>query len=74
MSTLLTLYLAGVIVGLWRGQSRPAPRLALALLWPIGPLAGVVVVAGLLVVAAIAFPPVGLGVALGAAALWWLNG
>ena len=74
MSTLLTLYLAGVIAGLWRGQSGPGARLTLALLWPIGPLAGVVVVAGLLVVAAIAFPPVGLGMALGAAVLWWLNG
>jgi hypothetical protein len=44
----------GVLVGLWRTDGRPATKLTMALLWPIGPLAFVVTVSGLVVAAAIA--------------------
>jgi hypothetical protein len=52
---LLTIYLTGVLVGLWRTDGPPATKLTMALLWPIGPLAFVVTVSGLVVAAAIAF-------------------
>ena len=55
----LSIYVIGVVVGLVRIDAAPAGRVGLALLWPIGPLAFLVTVAGLLVVAAIAFPAFG---------------
>jgi hypothetical protein len=51
----LIIYTVGVLVGLWRTDGPPATKLAFALLWPIGPLAFVVTVSGLLVAAVIAF-------------------
>jgi len=45
----------GVLVGLWRTDGPPATKFTMALLWPIGPLAFVVTVSGLVVAAAIAF-------------------
>jgi hypothetical protein len=52
---LLTIYLMGVLVGLWRTDGPPATKLTMALLWPIGPLAFVVTVSGLVIAAGIAF-------------------
>jgi hypothetical protein len=51
---LLTAYAIGVLVGLWRTDGPPATRATLALLWPIGPLAFVITVSGLVVAAVIA--------------------
>jgi len=48
-----------------------ATRVGLALLWPLGPLAFLITVAGLLVVAAIAFPLVGVVLAAAIVAAWW---
>lgn len=53
MRELAIVYAAGVVVGLWRTDAPPAARIAPALLWPIGPLAGVVTIAGLVVAAGI---------------------
>jgi len=53
MNTTLAIYLAGVAVGLWRTDAPLPTRVALAVLWPIGPLAFVVVVAILLAAAPI---------------------
>ena len=55
MNTVLAIYLAGVAIGLWRTDAPLPMRLLLAVLWPIGPLAFVVVVAILLASAPIAF-------------------
>ena len=55
MNTVLALYLAGVAVGLWRTDAPFPTRLLLAVLWPIGPLAFVVVVAILVAASPIAF-------------------
>jgi len=55
----LAIYVLGVAVGLVRTDAGPAGRVGLALLWPIGPLACVVTVAELLLVAAVAFPVFG---------------
>ena len=65
------IYVVGVLVGLIATQGGIATRLGLALLWPLGPLAFVVTVAGLLVVAAIAFPLFGVMLAAAIAAAWF---
>jgi hypothetical protein len=65
------IYVVGVLVGLVATQGGVATRLGLALLWPLGPLALIITVAGLLVVAAIAFPWFGVMAAAGIAAAWW---
>jgi hypothetical protein len=72
--TALLLYIGGVLVGLFGTDGPPAARLGLALLWPLGPAAFVATVAGLLVVAAIAFPLFGAMLAGVAAAGWWMRG
>jgi len=66
------LYLVGVVVGLIATQGGATTRLGLALLWPLGPLAFVITVAGLLVVAAIAFPVFGVILAAVVATGWWV--
>lgn len=66
------IYVVGVLLGLIATQGGVATRLGLALLWPLGPLAFLMTVAGLLVVAAIAFPIFGLICAAGLGAAWWL--
>ena len=67
-----TIYGIGVLVGLIATQGGWATRLGLALLWPLGPLAFVVTVAGLLVIAGIAFPLFGVSLAAAVLAVWWL--
>jgi len=52
---ILTAYLVGVAIGLWRTDAKPITRLTLALLWPIGPLAFVVTLAMLLAASPFAF-------------------
>ena len=75
MHILLAIYLAGVAIGLWRVDGPPLTRLVLAVLWPLGPIAGVVVIAGLLLVSLVAFPRIGAAVGAvcaAAAVAWWL--
>jgi hypothetical protein len=69
---MLVVYVAGVVVGLLATQGGPGTRLILALLWPLGPLAFVITVAGLVVVAAIAFPVFGIILAAALAGAWWI--
>jgi len=52
---LLTVYLVGVLIGFWRTDAKPFKRLALAMLWPLGPLACVVTVAVLIAASPFAF-------------------
>ena len=71
MSPWLAIYLAGFAWGLLRTDAKPLTRLTMALLWPVGPLAFVVVLAILLAVSPIAFPLFGT-LLLGAAGVaWW---
>ena len=72
MRVVLLIYVLGVAAGLIFTDARPLPRVALALAWPIGPLAFVTVVTGLLVAAFYLFPVFGAVVALGALAGWFL--
>ena len=66
MRVALGLYLAGVAVTLWRTDARWPTRTAVALLWPVGPMAFVLTVLVLLAASTIAFPVVGVLVAAGA--------
>jgi predicted branched-subunit amino acid permease len=52
---ILTFYFIGVMIGFWRTDEKPLKRLALAVLWPIGPLAFVVTVAVLIAASPFAF-------------------
>ena len=68
---MLGVYLVGIVVGLLATQGGPGTRLLLAVLWPLGPLAFLITVTGLLVVAAIVFPLFGVTLAASLAAAWW---
>ena len=73
MRVLWAVYAAGALVALWRTDAGWPTRIALALLWPIGPLAFLVTVAILLGASLIAFPVVaGVVGVLVAAGLWWV--
>ena len=63
-------YVVGVLVGLLATDGGLAARIGLALAWPLGPIAFLATVAGLLVVAAIAFPVFGVALAALVAAAW----
>jgi hypothetical protein len=52
---ILTIYLVGVAIGMWRTDAKPLGRLALSVLWPIGPLAFVATVAVLVAASPFAF-------------------
>ena len=70
---LVTVYVVGAVVGLLATDGPPLVRVGLALAWPLGPLAFLLTVTGLLVVAAIAFPIFGAVLAAVAAGCWfWL--
>jgi beta-lactamase class A len=56
---LLAIYLLGVVAGLIFTDARWLPRVSLALLWPLGPLAFVVTISILVLSLPIAFPIVG---------------
>jgi hypothetical protein len=67
----LVLYLAGAAVAMWRTDASWPVRIALALLWPIGPVAFLVTVTLLLAASLVAFPLFGAIVAASAVA-WWI--
>ena len=74
MRLALLIYAAGAALGLMFTDDRPAARVAVALLWPIGPLAFALVISLLLLAAALIFPVFGAAaIALGAVG-WWLLG
>jgi hypothetical protein len=68
----ILIYLAGVVVGLVFTDARPLARTALALAWPIAPLAFVTVITGLLLASLYIFPLFGAVVAAGTLAAAWL--
>jgi hypothetical protein len=72
MGVVFPIYVLGVLAGLIFTDARPLARIGLALAWPIGPLAFVVVVAGLLLAALYIFPLFGALVAAGTVAAWWI--
>ena len=68
----LLVYLAGVGVGLAVMRDPLPMRLITALVWPLGPMAFVLVITLLLVVAAILWPPLILGAAALLGGIIWL--
>jgi hypothetical protein len=68
---IVTIYLAGVVLALWRTDAAPLPRLGLALLWPLAAIACVTTLTMLSAAALVLFPVVGLIVLGGAGAMWW---
>jgi hypothetical protein len=68
---LAAVYFAGIVWCIVVSDARPAERVALALLWPLGPLALVVTVTILLVASAIAYPIVVVPVLAAVAVLFW---
>lgn len=55
MNLALGIYLTGVAIGLWRTDASWRAKLLLAVLWPVGPLAFVIVVLILLAATPVAF-------------------
>lgn len=53
-------------------DARPMTKIALAVLWPLGPLAFAVTIAILLVASLIAFPMFGAAILIAAALSWWV--
>jgi hypothetical protein len=72
VKVLWTIYAAGALVALWRTDAAWPTRVAVAALWPLGPLAFLVTVAILLGASLIAFPMVAGAIAVASAAVaWW---
>ena len=69
---ILAIYLAGVVIGMAVMGDRWPARLGLALVWPLGPIAFLVVVAILLVAAAILWPVPILGATALVGVVAWL--
>ena len=67
----LAIYVAGVVWGLLKIDAKPATKIALAILWPLGPIAFAVTITILLAASLIAFPLWGAAVVIAAAAAWW---
>lgn len=67
----LAIYVAGVVWGLLKIDAGPATKIALAILWPLGPIAFAVTITILLAASLIAFPLWGAAVMIAAAAAWW---
>jgi hypothetical protein len=68
---LAVVYLAGIVWCILVSDARPAERVTLALLWPLGPFALIVTVITLLVASAIAYPLVVVPVLTAVAVLCW---
>lgn len=65
-------YVVGVVSGLVLTDARPAQRVGLALVWPLGPIAFVVTITILIVATAIAYPLVGIPVLIAIGVAWWM--
>ena len=74
MEFLWAIYAAGVLIALWRTDAHWSTRIAVAVLWPLGPLAFLVTLAILLAASLIAFPLIAGGIAvIGGLGVWWLT-
>ena len=74
MEVLGAIYAIGVAIALWRTDAAWPTRIAVAVLWPLGPLAFLVTVSILLAASLIAFPLIAGGLAvIGVLAVWWLT-
>jgi hypothetical protein len=67
----LLVYVVGVVWGLVRIDAPAPARVALALLWPVGPIAFIVTLTVLFFASLIAFPLFGAIVLAATGVLWW---
>ena len=67
----VSIYVAGVVWGLFVIDERPVPRVGLALLWPLGPIAFVITITALVAAATIAFPVFGVVLITALLVVWW---
>ena len=67
----LIVYLAGVLVALWRTDAAPLRRAGLALVWPLALLACAATLTVLSGAALLLFPLVGITACAVAAGAWW---
>ena len=67
-------YAVGAVIGLITTDARPLARLCLALLWPVGLVAFVVTIVGLLAASTVLFPAFGATVLAAALLGWFLRG
>lgn len=67
-----TVYVAGVVWGLIVIDARPARKVGLALVWPLGPIAFAITLTILVAASFIAFPVFCAAVLIAAAWLLWL--
>ena len=65
-------YVAGVLIALVMSDARPLERVALAALWPLGPIAFIVTLLVLVLASAIAYPVVGVPLLVAIGFLWWM--
>lgn len=65
------LYAAGLVWGAVRAREWSGEALAALVLWPLGPAAFVLTVLGLLGVAAVVWPAVGVALVGAAVLAWW---
>jgi len=72
MTPALMVYLAGVAIGLLRSDAPLHTRVTLAALWPLGVAAFAMTVTILLAASLVAFPIVGVTVALAAGLVAWI--
>jgi hypothetical protein len=68
---LAAIYLVGALFALWRTDAAVPTKVALAALWPLGPIAFVLTVALLLGASLVAFPLVAGAIAAVAAGVAW---
>ena len=66
----LAIYVAGVVWGLLVIDAKPAAKIGLAMLWPLGPIAFAVTLTLLLGASLIAFPAFGVAVLILAGVVW----
>ena len=67
----LAIDVAGVAWGLLKIDAGPATKIALAILWPLGPIAFAVTITILLAASLIAFPLWGVAAVIAAGVAWW---
>jgi len=70
-NTLLTIYVIGILIGLVVMRDPIGPRLATALVWPLGPVAFIAVLTILIIASVALWPVTVLGLAAVVSALVW---
>ena len=70
-NTLLTIYVIGIVIGLVVMRDPIGPRLATALVWPLGPVAFIDGITILVIASAALWPVTVLGLAAVVGALVW---